>query len=271
MKQRENQLEKVLWLAYKDPELRPKFYRLLLDSKVYVLEQEHIDEGQNPIEHDSIQIPTWRNHHGEPHVPFFTSIEALQEVATTTATTARRVPARQLFEMTLGYTLVLNPGHNNQKVFSAQEIQDLLNGTLTESKLVSRRTQSGESIWVVSLEDYPALMIDALTQYFSTCDRVQEAYLAWTTDGTSHDTPHYLVGILPDRVTDLEPIVNKIGGITKDTEPNGIPVDVLIIDAIHGQLSKYLLDQAEPFYRHVWGSRLKIMPDDGGQASGHLH
>src|SRR5262245_54367301 len=105
----ENALETALRLAASDPAARPDFYRLLLESEVFVIgATAHKEEGSRMLDAgEKIGIHNWTRKDGSPVIPFFTSLDALQRAITHPADYLK-LGARSLFEITKGAALVLN-------------------------------------------------------------------------------------------------------------------------------------------------------------------
>src|SRR5262245_59759236 len=76
----ETALEAALRLAASDPAARPDFYRLLLESEVFVIgATAHKKEGARTLDAgEKIGIQNWTRKDGSSVVPFFTSLDALQ-------------------------------------------------------------------------------------------------------------------------------------------------------------------------------------------------
>lgn len=78
----DNALEQALKLAANEPAHRPAFFNVLLDSTVYVLG----DAGSNwiagaarPEGDEPVTLEHWEKPDGSSAIPFFTSMEALQQ------------------------------------------------------------------------------------------------------------------------------------------------------------------------------------------------
>ena len=115
-------LEAALERAVQDPAARPDFYRLLLESEVFVCGTPNpTAEGQE----QSVSLRIWQDPEGKPRLPLFTRLEYLQQIIQE-QNDAVSLNARLLLEMTRGAELSLNPGQNLGKQFSPEEIAALL-------------------------------------------------------------------------------------------------------------------------------------------------
>ncbi|MGR7921108.1 SseB family protein [Zobellella denitrificans] len=124
--QNENRLEHMLRLAADEPAHRPEFMHVLMDSTVYVLGTAGADEGTVDLPTGSkIGIQHWERQDGGTAIPFFTSLEILQK-SIETEQSYLALPAKALFEMTLGTNLFLNPRSPYGKEFVPEEVKNLL-------------------------------------------------------------------------------------------------------------------------------------------------
>jgi hypothetical protein len=123
----DNKLESALELAVADPAHRPAFFATLLESTVYVLGRtEDGSPGDRTVETgEQLRIQPWLRDDGVPVIPFFSSLHALRE-AIDAESGYLALPARSLFEITLGDALVLNPGLDHGREFRPDEVRALL-------------------------------------------------------------------------------------------------------------------------------------------------
>src|SRR3989442_7817161 len=122
MQTEENALELALMLAASEPAHRPEFFRLLLESTVFVLgssgQLPEGLEGRVTLEAETkVEIQNWSKPDGSTAVPFFSSLRALQ-LAIQDDQRYIALPARTFFEMTRGSNLVLNPRSDCGKEFA---------------------------------------------------------------------------------------------------------------------------------------------------------
>src|SRR5689334_1369815 len=109
----ETPLEVLLRLAAEQPGRRPEFYRALLESHI-VLASPHSGSGGKTAQITALMTPE-----GEQVIPFFTSPRTLRE-ALPHARYCAPLSARELFEITRGYMLHLNPGSLFGRTFTAE-------------------------------------------------------------------------------------------------------------------------------------------------------
>lgn len=251
----ENSLEVALRLAADEPACRPEFYKLLLESSIYILGDKNSPaSGTRTLEAgEKVSIQNWVRNDGSPVIPFFSSLSTLQK-AIEHETTYMALPARSLFEMTKGSYLVLNPKSPYGKEFFPNEIEALLaNGV---NRLPEQRvTKSATQVLLGQPANYPSAMVGALTTLLSTRSNVKAAYLALMHDPTQDKKPHLLVGVEADG--DVEQVIREAGVVVGDTAPNGEPVDLVLVERGDSGLSEYFIREVKPFYERRWGSKLK--------------
>ena len=110
MQPEDNNLEQALRLAADEAAHRHDFYKMLLESTVYVIGQ---SDGPSPSVRtteagEKVSIQNWVRPDGSPAVSFFSSLVALRRSIDYDCG-FMALPARSLFEITKGSTLVLNP------------------------------------------------------------------------------------------------------------------------------------------------------------------
>src|SRR5262245_3834646 len=170
----ENPLERILRLAADEPAHRPEFFQVLLNSTVYVLSSPGAGEGTANLEAGSkIEIQHWKKRDGTPVIPFFSSLEVLQGTIKTRQSYLA-LPAKSLFEMTLGTTLVFNPNSPYAKEFIPEEVQHLLSDGVGR-RPTQRISQKETKVLLGQPAKYPAKMVDSLTQLFAKHSNVGRA------------------------------------------------------------------------------------------------
>lgn len=94
--EREIKLETALKLAADHPAERPEFYRVLLDSSLYVLGSSGGATGDGEVElkaGENISIQHWEKPDGTPVIPVFSSLATLQR-AISQESKYMKLPAR---------------------------------------------------------------------------------------------------------------------------------------------------------------------------------
>ena len=164
MSETKNELEDLLEKAATEPAHRPAFFRTLLESIVWV--PGTAAQGEAVVEDSALDLQHWEKEDGTSVIPFFTSLEALQQ-AVEDEQAFVVMPVRTLFEMTLGETLFLNAKLPTGKEFMPREISLLIGeeGNPLSSQEV---LEGGESLILSEVAEPPAQMIDSLTTLFKT-------------------------------------------------------------------------------------------------------
>lgn len=253
---KEHTLEHMLQLAAAEPAHRPEFFRLLLDSNVYVLGSAGGGGGTLNLEAGSaIPIQHWTKHDGTTAVPFFSSLETLQK-SVDSVQRYLLLPVRSLFEITLGMNLVLNPKSPYGKEFAPEEIKHLLSIGL-EQQAVPRVVEENTQVLLGQPANYPSRMVDSLSQLLVKHSNVKRAYLALMHDPSIDTGPHLIVGLEADG--DPARAIREAGNVIADTAPDGEPVDICHVSRKEGGLSAYLMQQTKPFYERSWTVKLRSL------------
>jgi SseB protein N-terminal domain len=130
----QNRLEESLVKATAEPESRPRFYRDLLGSDLYLLPAGELPEIRDGIVQTGSQIAFQVIEiEGRTYIPAFSSLPVLQ-AALVQERTYFRMAARDFLELTRGANVLLNPGSDYGKEFLAPEIESLLDGSIFEPR-----------------------------------------------------------------------------------------------------------------------------------------
>ncbi|OVZ75260.1 enhanced serine sensitivity protein SseB [Yersinia intermedia] len=262
-------LESLLKLAATESIYRTAFFRTLLDATVLVLVA-----GSEPGGEDSemtftagngVNILHWEKQDGESVIPFFTSIEVLQQaldIAEDQQIDSEKqpfiaMPVRVLFEMTQGAHLFLNPKSEHGKEFWPQEVAMLLeNGGLAQPAEMSVDKES--QILLGQPEEYPAVMVDALIKLFSQRKPVRRAFLALMHDKSVDEQPNLLIGLEVDASPEeIDQLIQEAGNVASDHALDDRPVDFCLVNEKERGVSHYLMTHTQAFYQRRWGSWLR--------------
>jgi len=257
----ENQLERLLRLAAKEPAHRPEFYRVLLDSPVFVLGstddeamgEKYLEEGS------SLSLVNWEKEDGGSVIPFFSSFDTLQ-ASIEEDVNYLELPARALFEMTQGAHLIMNPHSEFGKEFLPDEVALLLDdqlGTQSEVRTIEKETE----VMMGQPEQYPVHLVDSLTTLFSKHDVVKAAYLGLIHDTTQDEQPNLIIGLQGDG--DFDAVIREAGTVAWDTTDEDEVVDFIVIDKEDDGIAEYFLNETKPFYERSWGSKITPFTEPG--------
>ncbi|CAM3061007.1 hypothetical protein SB6411_01393 [Klebsiella spallanzanii] len=250
MSETKNELETLLEKAATEPGHRPAFFRTLLEATVWV--PGAAAQGEQVVEDSVLDLQHWEKDDGTSVIPFFTSLEALQQ-AVEDEQSFVVMPVRTLFAMTLGETLYLNAKLPTGKEFAPREISHLL---CEEGSPLSTQTvlEGGESLLLSEVAEPPAQMVDSLTTLFKTLKMVKRAFLCSIKD--SADAPaNLLIGI--EAEGDIEEIIQATGSVATDTLVGDEPIDICQVVEGEKGISHFMIAHITPFYEKRWGSFLR--------------
>lgn len=237
-----NPLAQILIEARTDPGRRPAFYHLLLAAEVYVIGKAGDQTGEKTLQPgSSVHIHHWQTDDGATVIPFFSSVEMLQKTIQKKESYLA-LNARDLFEMTRGMRLVLDPNQAHAKPFSIEEVAALLDGSLfqqTQSTVVKKETR----VMLGQPRELPQAFMDALSSLFKTLPEVKAAYLAMISYEGSQDEPHLVIGVEVDG--DYQAVIQQAGFVAGEVI-GGEVVDFVEIGS--GAISEYLTNSTRPFY-----------------------
>ncbi len=241
-------LETLLQQAATEPAHRPAFFRALLDASVWVPGS----APENAHNDDALDLEHWEKDDGTSVIPFFTSLEALNE-AVEDEQAFVVMPTRELFAMTLGETLFLNARLPTGKEFMPREIEHLLS---KEASPLSQQTLiEGDSELLLSeVAEPPAQMISSLTTLFASINTVKRAWICSLKEHAEGESS-WLIGI--EAVGDIEQIIQAAGSVATDTLPGDEPVDICLIAENEPGISHFMTSHLTPFYERRWGSFLR--------------
>lgn len=250
MSETKNELETLLEQAATEPAYRPAFFRTLLDSTVWV--PGNAAEGEAVVEESALDIQHWEKDDGTSVIPFFTSLSALQQ-AIDDEQAFVVMPARTLFEMTLGETLFLNAKLPTGKEFTPREISHLVGeegSPLSQQEVL----EGGTALLLSEVAEPPAQMVDSLTTLFKSIKTVKRAFICSIKEQADAQA-NLLIGI--EAEGDIEEIIHAAGSVATDTLPGDEPVDICQVTEGEKGISHFMLAHITPFYERRWGSFLR--------------
>lgn len=136
-------LEKLIRLDSQDSSYRKLFYEALMESDVYIIAStEYVagSEDDTPVaanedrppnaEDTHIAITLWEDEDGNASIPFFSSVDVLQNSINQEETYVC-LNAAELFSLTKGASLVLNPISDYSRYFTEKDVKDALSSVKT--------------------------------------------------------------------------------------------------------------------------------------------
>ena len=250
MSETKNELETLLEQAATEPAHRPAFFRTLLESTVWV--PGTAADDQQVVDDSALELQHWEKDDGTSVIPFFTSLEALQQ-AVTTEQAFVAMPVRTLFEMTLGETLFLNAKLPTGKEFTPREISHLI-GEEGNPLSTQEVLEGGSALLLSEVAEPPAQMVESLTTLFKTLKTVKRAFLCSIKEHAD-EQPNLLIGI--EAEGDIEEIIHAVGSVATDTLPGDEPIDICQVVEGEKGISHFMLAHITPFYEKRWGSFLR--------------
>lgn len=248
-------LDSALAQAAVDPAARPEFFRILLESEIYLIGTSGAEGRELLPPGEQFSLMLFKRSDGTTAVPFFSSLEALQR-GLEERTGYFVMKARSFFEMTRGMMVVLNPGSDYGKEFAPDEIASLLHTGKPPSAV--REINERSQVKLGPPADYPAVMVEALAEWLAQQPRVDAAYLCAMHDPSAGKQPSLLVGL--QGAGDLVPVFQAAEPVVNYTAPSGTAVDFVQIRRGERGISQYMLTSVTPFYQRAkkrgWGAGL---------------
>ena len=232
----ENHLEERLVAASSDPAARPDFYRQLIASNIFVVNQGSASEGQLKIaavEYD-----------GKSYLPIFSSLTRLQTTIRGEVTYLA-MNALEFMKMTRGAKLLLNPGSDYGKELLPGEIASIIDGTIWKPSS-SYTTTKDTQVLIGQPARYPEELVQVLKRVFARNENVRAAYVAHFFNPATGDRAHTLVAI--DADGDWDRIVSEAGMAANGVTIPDPPVDFM---QLRGASLESYFRSVEPFYRRT--------------------
>ncbi len=243
-----NDLEKALHKAAADHNEAPAFYEELMESKIFVLgKPEEEDTGNFTLEEEqAVIIQHWeRETDQSPVVPFFTSLQMLQQ-AIDTDEPYLELTTVDLFQLTMGAPLVLNPNSEFGMEFDPDDIAVLLD---TDLMVNSEHTLDEHTEVLLGIpENVSENFTGVLTEYFSRNKEVEAAYLGTIQIPEDDDKEHLMVGIQGKGKFDkiIDTAIQKISLLEDDMMYE--TVDFYVVDQDDPDISQFMVENITPFY-----------------------
>jgi hypothetical protein len=237
----ENELERLLVAAAGDPAERPAFSKALIDSDVYVLGlvDGEIVDGVVPA---GASVRLWSIADDQGSItPFFTSERKMDEtLATHPGADPRyiRLRCRNLFELTAGTRLVLNPGSPYGKIFVPAETAALADGR--QPGMQTEVIKEERHVLVGAAAHIPPELPAVLSRYLVQRPVVAAAHLGWIAHPDGH-TGYFMIV----EATDREQALDGFGSLNIGEVTNDQTLDVRVVPPG----SHHALSAIPAFYR----------------------
>lgn len=243
-----NNLEEALHKAAADHSQAPAFYEALMDSKIFILGQpEEEDTGKFTLEEEqAVIIQHWeREADKSPVVPFFTSLQMLQQ-AIETDEPYLEMPTSALFQLTMGAPLVLNPNSEFGMEFEPEDVAVLLD---TDLMVNSEHILDEDTEVLLGMpENISETFTSVLSELFTRHPEVENAYLGTIQIPEDDDVEHLMVGLQGKGSFEkiIDTAIHKISLL--EDEMMYETVDFYVIDQDDPDISQFMVDNITPFY-----------------------
>lgn len=161
------ELARLLQRAVADKTEEPAFFRALLDALVYA----HAPRNDR---HGRVRLIQFTTPKGLTVLPFFSDEPQATAAAGSAAVNVVMMTGRQLFELTRGATLMLNPNETNCIIYP-EEISALLDHG--QVALVERIDTGEQRLWVRATSSSPNELIERLIALYKRLGSIEAAYL----------------------------------------------------------------------------------------------
>ena len=219
-----NELETLLKEAARDPAARTEFYMKLNLSELFVITHNtEFREGVHKTEKDTkMSLASF----ADGKIPVFTSINRIFDKGVITGKVHYvGFKSVDLFNITKGKTLILNPYSAYGKELLPEEIQEILDGTIYRGFTREITLEKDTRFLIGQPANYPTEIANALGNLFVNEPEVQAAYLALMKFQDSDEPAHYVIGI--DTTGDKKAITDKAGKLVQQFLKSGEFVDFL--------------------------------------------
>ena len=243
-----NELEAALLAATTNPDARPRFYEILSNSNLLVVDESpepatitrpHVLEAGRSLSLRSLDID------GIPHVPVFSSSERVSAVVQSEVKTLA-MNAKDLFKILEGGHAILNPGSNCGKAFTPHEMAQIVDGSIFAPRSVEVVTEARELL-MGQPTNYPTHVTTPLAAFFKTKKEVVAAYLAHVCDAKSGEAPHTMIGVQMPPGADVQRVMGEASIVLEGVAHKGEMIDLILITS--GGVSDYMTKETKPFYK----------------------
>lgn len=240
----ENDLERSLTKAAHDPAFRAQFYRDLVTSNIFLIQHGETARGESGArtlkEPTTLQVARIE-FNGNSYIPIFSSLSRLQAALTGEASFVE-MNALEFMRATHGAPLLLNPGSECGKEFTAKETASIVDGTIWQ--LAERHVmERGARVAIGQPKNEPTALLRVLTPFFKTRRNVRRAWLAHYFNPDDGLPPHTLVVL--DVANGFGEVAQEMAIIVKDVDLPDPPMDIVELRSFADPFIK----KSKPFYQ----------------------
>ena len=237
-------LEQLLKKAATEPKFREEFYKRLLTNELIVITHNSpIPRGEIVLqENTSVNII----HYDDGTIPVFTSTDRIFDKGVVKEQVEyMQMTGENLFGLAKGAKYILNPYSDYGKELLADEIEQLLNGTILTDTVQTMKIEKETKVQIGQPAKYPTEITNSLKDLFSEKPNVKAAYVGWIFVPDSNEPAHYIFGI--DIEGDWGNLTQEAGSFAKQFLERHEFVDFIKIDN-KGGVCDYFLKETKPFY-----------------------
>lgn len=236
--------EALMQNAAADVNLRFDFYRTLPQQQVFVITspntQVMAQEGSLK-DNTNVELATFP----DGKIPFFTALPRIFEKnVVKDQVPYLEMKAGDLFGLTKGATLILNPFTDFGKELVPQEIEQILDGSILGGAIHEVDVPRDTQVRIGQPAILPTAMLDKLISVFSDRDDVNAAYLAVVDMVESGNPPRLLIAM--NITGDRQTIFEETGRTAQQFLQQGESIDIMELSPENG-ISTYFDDQ-QPFF-----------------------
>jgi hypothetical protein len=246
----ENDLERSLARAVRDPAGRPQFYRDLVRATLFF-----VPHGPPPEKDGAITLGrgtllkiTPVRVDGRTYLPVFSSVRRLG-AAVRGDVGCIGINALEFMKLTRGAELLLNPGSGCGKVFTKEEIAAILDGSIWQPPQPYTVEKPSE-VLLGPPARHPAALVDALSRLFADVPEVRCAYVAQFINPGNEWKPHTLIGL--EVTGNWDGVVARAGQVAGSVEVPDPPVDFVRLPG-GGVIEDYFRAECRPFFSRLPG------------------
>ena len=240
-----NVLEELLMRAVNEPNLRPAFYRALLqeDLLAVLLHKEGDADGEVPLT-PGMEIQLQVLNDGK--IPLFSSAARIFEGGNASEGVSYiRVRGQDLLHMVQATDCVLNPFSPAGKLLTSQEMQDLL-----ASDLVSAADGPAPDQVPVQIgppAESPTVLLEALRAFCASRPVIEQAYLAELRLENSQELPRILLAFLTDNQE--AGFLQELGPVLEGRLEGYQFVDLMVLNPAADEPLNQYFNLQKPFYQ----------------------
>lgn len=237
--------EQLMVEASTNANVRFEFYKQLPNQPVIIITSPNmkVEQGKQTLtENTQVEIATLP----DGKIPVFTAQQRIFD----NGAVKENVPfielrASDLFNMTKGATLVLNPFSPFGKELVPEEIAQIMDGRILGGAIEEVAVKNDTQIRIGQPANIPHEMLEQLKIVFAQRNDVNEAYLAMVEMPETGRPPHYLLAL--DVTGEVKPAFEETGRTAQQFLKQGDSIDIMQL-VPENNLSVYFSDR-EPFFK----------------------